>query len=386
MYFTRFRGAAGISLAIAFTTTSWWGCTASSDPSEFTTASGTGGTSSATTGVGTTVTTGGIVTTTTGAGGDEISLDGGPDGEMPIDDAGACAATSAQAQTIPLDMIILLDESGSMDGDKWTGATAALKSFIDDPASAGIGVGAVYFPVDTSDDCNFTDYANLNVPIGTLPGNADALKASIDAEEPQGGTPTFGALKGALFAATSYQDMNPTHKVIVVIATDGDPTSCSDTSTTGIANLAKSAHNYNGVQTYAIAVAGSTISSLNAIAVAGGTVKAYDVTQNIGEFSKKMAEIRASALSCEFVIPPPPMAQQLDPTKVNLSYTAGGQGTPKTLPHVDNLAACGSKLGWFYDNNAKPTKVELCPSSCKTVQADSKAIVSVLFGCATQIN
>lgn len=383
MYFTRFRGAAGISLAIAFTATSWWGCTASSDPSEFTTASGTGGTSSATTVAGTTVTSG---SPTGGTGGEEISFDAGSDVEVPIDDAGACAATSAQAQSIPLDMIILLDESGSMSGEKWDGATAALKSFIDDPASAGIGVGAVYFPVDEGDDCNFADYANLNVPIGTLPMNAAALKASIDAEEPQGGTPTFGALKGALFAATTYQDANPTHKVIVVIATDGDPTSCTDTSKTGIANLAKSAYNYNGVQTYAIAVAGSTLANLNAIAVAGGTVKAYDVTQNINEFSKKMAEIRASALSCEFIIPPPPMAQQLDPTKVNLSYTAGGQGTPKTLPHVDNLAACGNKLGWFYDNNAKPTKVELCPSSCKTVQADSKAIVSVLFGCATQIN
>ncbi len=379
MNFTRFRGAAGISLALAFTATSWWGCTASSESSAFTTATGTGGASGSST---TAASTSGA---TTGAGGDEISIDAGPDGDTPIDDAGACAATSAQAQTIPLDMIILLDESGSMSGSKWDGATAALKQFIDDPASAGIGVGAVYFPVDGGDDCNYTDYANLNVPIGTLPGNAAALKASIDAEEPQGGTPTYGALKGALFAATAYQDANKTHKVIVVIATDGDPSSCSDTSSAGIAGLAQKARNYNGVQTYAIAVDGSTIANLNAIAVAGGTVKAYDVTQNISEFSKKMAEIRTSALSCEFIIPPPPMAETLDPAKVNLSYTAGGQGAGKTLPHVGSLAACAGKIGWFYDNNVKPTKVELCPISCKTVQADSKAVVSVLFGCATQI-
>lgn len=382
MNFTRYRGAAGISLALAFTATSWWGCNASSDSNVFTTATGTGGestTSSTTTGSG-------IPGTTTGAGGDEIMIDAGPDGDKPVDDAGACAATSAQAQSIPLDMIILLDESGSMSGTKWDGATAALKEFIDDPASAGIGVGAVYFPVDEGDDCNYTDYANLNVPIGTLPMNAAALKASIDAEEPQGGTPTYGALEGALFAATSYQDANPTHKVIVVIATDGDPSSCEDTSSAGIANLAKKARNYNGVQTYAIAVAGSTIANLNAIAVAGGTVKAYDVTSNISEFSKKMAEIRLSALACEFIIPPPPMSEELDPTKVNLSYAAGGQGNGTTLPHVDNLAACGGKLAWYYDNNVKPTKVQLCPASCKTVQADSKAIVSVLFGCATEIN
>lgn len=383
MNFHRFRGPAVISLALAVTATSWWGCNASSGANTFTTSTGTGGSGGSDTSTVASVS----ASTASGTGGDEVLLDAGSDVDKPVDDDAACAATSAKAELIPLDMIILLDESGSMDdGVKWPGATAALKAFINDPASEGISVGAVYFPVDDPTDCNFADYANLNVPIGMLPGNAPALVASIDAEAPQGGTPTFGALKGALFAATAYQDANKTHKVIVVIATDGDPTSCDDTSSAGIAALAKSARNYNGVQTYAIAVAGSSIANLDAIAAAGGTKKAYDITQNINQFAQKMAEIRALALSCEFIIPPPPMAQELDPSKVNLSYTAGGQGNGTTLPHVADLASCGGKLGWYYDNNVKPTKVLLCPSSCQKVQADSKAVISVLFGCATQIN
>jgi Mg-chelatase subunit ChlD len=377
-----FRRPAVISLALACSAATWWGCTASNGNNGFTTATGAGGSASAASGSGGS----GHADATTGAGGDEISIDAGADADQPLDDAGVCAATSAQASLIPLDMVILVDESGSMAGTKWTGITASLKTFINDPASAGIGVGAVYFPVDVSEDCNFPDYANLNVPIGTLPMNAPALIASIDSEEPQGVTPTFGALKGALFAATTHQDANPTHKVIVVIATDGDPTSCSETGSAPIAALAQSAFNYNGVQTYAIAVAGSTIANLDAIALAGGTKKAFDVTQNIDAFSQKMAEIRASALACDFVIPPPPDAEQLDPQKVNLSYTPGGQGTAKSLPRADDLADCGGKAGWYYDNNVAPTKILLCPASCQVVQEDSKAAISVLFGCTTVAN
>jgi OmcA/MtrC family decaheme c-type cytochrome len=67
------------------------------------------------------------------------------------------------------------------------------------------------------------------------------------------------------------------------------------------------------------------------------------------------------------------MSQTLDPNKVNVSYQASGQGTAKTYPRVDNLAACGGSLGWYYDNEVKPQKVLLCPSLCSNVQADSKA-------------
>src|SRR5262249_391503 len=123
--------------------------------------------------------------------------------------------------------------------------------------------------------------------------------------------------------------------------------------------------------------------NLNQIAVAGGTMAAYDVTQNISQFSQKMAEIRANALSCEIPIPPPPMNEQLDPAKVNVNYTPGAATTPTTLPNVLTKSACGTKTAWYYDNNANPTKIVLCPSACMAVQADVQASIDVLFGCKT---
>jgi hypothetical protein len=134
---------------------------------------------------------------------------------------------------------------------------------------------------------------------------------------------------------------------------------------------------------YAIAVPGSTLSNLNQIAAAGGTGQAFDVTTNISQFAAKMAEIRASALTCEFAIPPPPPNEQLDPAKVNVVYTPGNMTTPKTLPNVLSQAQCGTKSAWYYNDNTTPTKIELCPAACQKVQADSTAHIAVKFGCKT---
>jgi hypothetical protein len=63
-----------------------------------------------------------------------------------------CAATNVQAKLLPLDIYFLLDTSDSMDDlvaagrSKWQAVTAAITTFINDPASTGLGVGVQYFP------------------------------------------------------------------------------------------------------------------------------------------------------------------------------------------------------------------------------------------------
>ena len=325
----------------------------------------------------------------TGAGG-EVAFDAGAS-EAGLTDANACVSTSAAAELIPLDMLILLDRSGSMDDSvKWPGATKAIKAFVQDPASTGMNVGITYFPVDTdADDCVPALYQKPVVAIDALPGNAKALVDSIDAETPAGNdTPTWGALNGALRFATEWQDANPKHKVVLVFATDGDPTACtSDQQDPAIiGDLPQSALNYNGVQTYVIAMAGATIDNLNQWAVKGGTGQAYDVSQNIQAFSQKMSDIRKAALACEFNIPPPPENKKLDPDRVNVNYVPGDGGAPETIPRAANAADCNGLPGWYYDNLAAPTKILLCPETCDLLQKDGKAKLDVVFGCETHIN
>lgn len=65
----------------------------------------------------------------------------------------ACAAVVSKAEPVPLDMYLMLDSSGSMldltagGASKWDAVKTALRSFLNDPASAGLGVGLQYFPL-----------------------------------------------------------------------------------------------------------------------------------------------------------------------------------------------------------------------------------------------
>lgn len=72
------------------------------------------------------------------------------------DDAGItdeCAKDTQQAKQLPLDIYLMVDTSGSMTGTvmggqtKWDAVKSAITSFVNDPKSAGIGLGLQYFPL-----------------------------------------------------------------------------------------------------------------------------------------------------------------------------------------------------------------------------------------------
>jgi hypothetical protein len=72
--------------------------------------------------------------------------DGGPDSFV------SCAMETQKATLLPLDLYFILDTSSSMDDlvapqtSKWTAVKGAITTFVNDPASAGLGMGSQYFP------------------------------------------------------------------------------------------------------------------------------------------------------------------------------------------------------------------------------------------------
>ena len=91
----------------------------------------------------------------------------------------------------------------------------------------------------------------------------------------------------------------------------------------------------------------------------------------------------ASRIDCELALPPPPDAMMLDASKVNV--VLGLDGVQTTLPRVPEGGVCPSTGGWHYDSDATPTQVILCPTSCDTAQEAVRsaggASVDVQFGC-----
>ena len=69
-----------------------------------------------------------------------------------IPDGSACGTVVQKAEFVELDMYLLIDKSASMleqtsaGGTKWAAIERALESFLNEPGSAGFGVGLQYFP------------------------------------------------------------------------------------------------------------------------------------------------------------------------------------------------------------------------------------------------
>lgn len=317
---------------------------------------------------------------TSGSGGGLIIDSGTGDGALT--DANACATDSKKAEPVPLDLYIMLDQSGSMQGNKWTSTVSAITAFVNDPQSAGIGVGLDFFPDDP--ECSIGTYSTPSVGIAPLPGNATAIVNALGGTGPSGGTPTFPAIQGALTYAQTHAIKNPDHVVVIVLATDGQPNDCSS-NVGNVSNVAQQgAQGTPKILTFVIGV-GSALTNLNAIASAGGTNTAFivDTNGNVGQqFIDALNAIRGAALACEYIIPTPSTGS-IDPGKVNVVFTPDG-GQKETWPKYANEAACPpTGNGWYYDNDAAPTKILLCPGTCSMVK-NTKGQVDVLFGCATQ--
>lgn len=332
---------------------------------------------------------------------------------------GGCAAAVSKAEQVPLGMYLMIDKSGSMDGQKWTDVTSAIKTFVDQPSAAGIGVGLQFFPLDSgmacgtfcvtnadcgacgpcmpwiptgicigagASTCDVPTYATPAVAIANLPGIGPVIKSSLDANVPSGGTPTSAALDGAITYTKQWMTMNPNAVGVAIFATDGDPSDC-DTDLNNINAIAAAGLNGTpSVKTYVIGV-GQSLTALNGIAAAGGTGQAFLVDTNGAQdqFLQAMNAIRGAALSCAYLIPPPPMGEMIDYGAINVEYTPDG-GMPQVIPQVASPIACpASGLAWYYDSNMPPKQILLCPSTCDQISADSKGQVNVAVGCATVI-
>jgi hypothetical protein len=337
------------------------------------------------------------------------SSSGGP---MPTGDE-SCVSDSVATEAAPLDIYVMFDQSCSMScpaeqagpglccmggpNPRIDQVRKAMDDFLSNDKSAGIGVGIGYFgnfPTGSA-SCNPTDYSHAAVPIAALPGNAQALKTSLQGAVPTGETPTGAAIRGACLYANSWKTQNPGRQVVILLVTDGMPEApvsrnCKPTLPDAEA-AAKDCSSQNGIATYVLGV-GANLDNLKNIAQAGGTDHAYlagtmDVSTTVLD---ALNQIRDSAqVPCKFKVPPPPSGQTLNPGLVNVTYQ-DTSGTPHIVPSAGSSDKCDAG-GWYYDNPQNPTSLSLCPSSCDTVTAALIAAavlrigskLNIEYGCST---
>lgn len=245
------------------------------------------------------------------------------------------------------------------------------------------------------DSCDAADYAAPAVPVSLLNDAAPALVASMNMTTPEGATPTGPALTGTIDYARKWATMNPTHKVVALLATDGLPTECSPLDNAGLAAIAKAGVDGNpSVPTFVIGVfAGNdqtAKATIDAIAKAGGTDQGFyiDAMQNVDQaFLDALNAIRGAKLACEYQIPPPPMGEDLDFGKVNVVHKPDGQ-MAEIIPYVGSVDKCDPIAGgWYYDQDpmmgGTPTKIIVCPQTCADFGLGGT--VELQLGCKTVI-
>lgn len=310
----------------------------------------------------------------------DVFGDAGHLGEGDAGDLSKCATASAAPTPIPVNLVFMFDQSGSMkDSSKWTSCAQGLNGFFADASSKGLNASIQYFPQGQS--CSTSVFQNPDVSMRALPDSASFSK-SIAAHAPSGGTPTLPAIKGAIEYAKQIQAQRPGERVAIVLVTDGEPNDCSSSAS---AVALEAAGISAKIPTYVIGV-GSSLQNLDLIAAGGGTSKATIVQTNnpqqiVSDFESALNRIRGQTLACEYTIPSPPNGAALDYSKVNVVYTPANQMS-ETLAYSQD---CSNPKGWKYDAVKAPTKIQLCSSACGAVQAQQGAKIEVVFGCKTNV-
>ena len=161
-----------------------------------------------------------------------------------------CASDAVSAALTRVNIVFLLDKSGSMGDDpnnqwanaatRWNPVVTTLRSFFQDQASTGIYASLSFLPADGNigPACNVANYetgtSSIKVPMTLLNTAGQQLFLSKLCDPtvvpqpagcivPAGGTPTRPALQGTIDYAATVQQKNPGSKTVIVFLTDGEP-------------------------------------------------------------------------------------------------------------------------------------------------------------------
>jgi hypothetical protein len=339
----------------------------------------------------------------------------------------ACSGWTEEPESSGSVLEFVVDVSGSMDktapstngATKWVVTRDALKQALQS-LPQGIPVGLTFFPnmplyasefprpvaacVDTKDNVWIAP-KDLN--------HQKRLLAALDAIQMNrnGATPTHDAYKVALEELRATTE--PGAKYLVLI-TDGQPTqslgcigngmTCYPEPTQPVVDAIAAAFNTaDPIQTFVVGSPGSEKNDctnadvrdwLSAAARVGGTATAgcsdsgpkychFDLTNEQIDFGNALVNsletIIAGIISCDYAVPPPPNGETIDTNLVNLIYRDGTGAFNLVLPSKSD--AC--EIGWHFTDESR-TKIHVCPQTCKQLQDDSMAQVTLLFGCTRE--
>lgn len=386
---TRKRGkAVGVLLGVLTTAT---GCTSS----------GTGGAASggaggdAAGGDGGVSATGGA-TAPGGAGGNTqggtggVGAAGGAGGQAGV--AEPCGSESHTVEVGAIDIVVLLDRSGSMNSNGWTRAVDGLTTFFNSPVALNSNATITFYPATGATSQEACDPSTYNPPgfglgpIGPAGSNTANLIAAMNVEFPDGSTsPVVAGMDGLLAYAMAHKDANPSHEMAAVVISDSlEGNYCAAPQNDldvllGLVQIALASHD---IPTYVMwtDLVPASIVVADQVAAAGGTGQAFAADMSSAQVVTAMETIRGSSFDCEFDLPPSSNGGAVVPEATVVTLTTP-EGLTGTLLRVASAAECGEPLAWYLDDPANPTTFTLCPAACDAAHLYGAEAVTIAIAC-----
>ena len=342
-------------------------------------------------------------------------------------DADECGAQAVEAQFYPVNVLLVMDKSGSMTFSyagssgptRWQALKDALAGALE-PLRQLVNVGLLLYPdprldveCDVATCCQMSPNAEPDVPIGKGTSTISQINSKLGSTQPGGATPTAEAL---FRAHDYYRQAAPEGDKYVILATDGGPncnteiTCSADECTrnldavddcplpTGEGDILNCCSNLNtacvdeartrneiqamladDIVTIVVGIPGSEAYSefLAGFGDVGGHTPAgggsyYNAAAEGGTqgLEKVFTDIAVQLVSsCEIVLEQPPA----DISKVNVAVDC------VVIPRGDPE----SGSGWRFDSNTDPTRIYLEGEICDTIVNQGVQRIDTVFGCAT---
>jgi hypothetical protein len=276
----------------------------------------------------------------------------------------ACGGALYGAESVPPNVLIVLDRSSSMNediggGTKWDIARDAINDLL---ASYG---GGVYFGLMLYPGTDLSGNEGMSCGPGAVfvdPGamTSGAIAMSLaDAGTTSFGTPTAEALD-ILVDYSGLEDTTRSNYILLI--TDGQST-CEDPVPVVATLLGESPQ----VRTFVVGFgSGVDPNELNSLAQAGGTAQAqmpyYYQADDAASLGAAFGAIAGSVLSCDYVLSDVPP----DPNQLYV-YVDGQQ------------VAVDGQDGWTYD--AATNQITFHGATCDSLKAGTAKEVLISYGC-----